>query len=54
MLTTTAKPAPKPAAKPSGAAPIVSKPWCKFTVTVEYIELVPPAGTDTAAEPAKT
>ena len=54
----TAKPkakAPPPAAKPSGAAPIVAKPWSKFTVIVEYIELVPPAGAEAAAaEPAKT
>jgi hypothetical protein len=55
----SAAPAAKPAApvapKAPGAAPIVAKPWCKFTVTVEYIELVPPAGTvaDTAADPAK-
>ncbi len=45
----------KPAAPAPGVAPIVSRPWCKFTVTVEYIELVPPAGTvaDAAAETAK-
>ena len=30
----------KPAAKPASAAPIVAKPWSKFIVTVEYIELV--------------
>lgn len=48
------KPAARPPAKPAGG-PIVSKPWCKFTVTVEYIELVPAAGAvaETAAEPAK-
>ncbi len=48
--------APKPAApKAPGAAPIVAKPWCKFTVTVEYIELVPPVGAvaEVAADPAK-
>src|SRR5581483_9138980 len=39
-----AKPAPKiPAPRPSNVAPIVAKPISKFTVTVEYIELVPPA-----------
>ncbi len=61
-IVLTAKPANgapqsvvKPAARAPGIAPIVSKPWCKFTVTVEYIELVPPAGTEAeaAAEPAK-
>lgn len=36
--------APAAAPKFPGVAPIVAKPWCKFTVTVEYIELVPPAG----------
>jgi hypothetical protein len=47
----TAKSAPKAAT----AGPIVAKPWCKFTVTVEYIELVPSPGAvaDAAAEPAK-
>jgi hypothetical protein len=58
----TARPAaskPQPTAKPApripSVGPIVSKPWCKFTVTMEYIELVPPAGTvaEVAAESAK-
>lgn len=57
VVLTTAAPKPKAVAaapKPVGTAPIVAKPWCKFTVTVEYIELVPPAGSEAAAEPAKT
>ncbi|WP_414664942.1 hypothetical protein [Horticoccus sp. 23ND18S-11] len=37
-----AKSAPR-AVKPTTAVPIVSKPLSKFTVTVEFIELVPPA-----------
>jgi len=55
VLSVASAPPPKPALKPSGTAPIVAKPWCKFTVTVEYIELVPPAGADAApaAETAK-
>lgn len=39
-----AKPVPKaPAVRATAAAPIVAKPISKFTVTVEYIELVVPA-----------
>ncbi len=58
VLTTNAaapKVAAKPAAKPPTAGPIVSKPWCKFTVTMEYIELVPAIGAlaETTAEAAK-
>ncbi len=46
--TGAAKPAPKPAtstraARAAAATPIVSKPLSKFTVTVEFVELVPPA-----------
>ncbi|MSU24933.1 MAG: hypothetical protein EXS32_14060 [Opitutus sp.] len=45
----------KPTPKPPGIAPIVTKPFSKFTVIVEYIELVPPAGaaTDDAATATK-
>jgi len=45
----------KAASKVPNATPIVAKPWCKFTVTVEYVELVPPAGAvaGAAADPAK-
>ncbi len=60
VLTTGAapresKPIVKPAPTASSTAPIVAKPWCRFTVTVEYIEIVPPAGTEAGpdAEPAK-
>lgn len=44
VLSLEAKPAPakKSPAGPS-AAPIVAKPYSRFTVTVEYVELVPPA-----------
>jgi hypothetical protein len=50
------EPAAKPAApvrasRPSTATPIVSKPLSKFTVTVEYIELVPPAAAADGATP---
>jgi hypothetical protein len=51
-----AKPASKPAVaavRPSGAAPIVTKPWCRFTVTVEYIELVAPSVADASPEAGK-
>lgn len=42
--------APNPrGARPTNAVPIVSKPLSKFTVTVEYVDLVPPA----AAAPAE-
>ena len=49
------KSGPKSNPKAPGVAPIVAKPWCKFTVTVEYIELVSPATTvaDAAAQPEK-
>lgn len=45
----TARPASKAAPSPrasraAAATPIVSKPLSKFTVTVEFVELVPPAG----------
>lgn len=54
----SAAPAAKPKgsvpAKPPGAAPIVAKPWSKFTVTVEYIELVPAAGSEVPPEAPKT
>jgi len=45
--------APRPVAKPrvSTATPIVTKPLSKFTVTVEYIELVPPAPPADGAAP---
>lgn len=35
--------APRAAPRPSTATPIVAKPVSKFTVTVEYVSLVPPA-----------
>jgi hypothetical protein len=43
------------APRPAAAGAIVARPWSKFTVTVEYIELVPPAGAapETAAGPAQ-
>jgi hypothetical protein len=47
-------PAPR-TARPSSATPIVSKPFSRFTVTVEFVELVPPAalpGDQAASEPA--
>lgn len=55
-----AKPAAKavakaaPAALPAASLPIVSKPLSKFTVTVEFIELVtpPPAPADGSAAPS--
>jgi hypothetical protein len=59
IVLTTDSPAAKPGAqstpKAPSVAPIVAKPWCKFTVTVEYIELVPAAGAvaDAAGAPAK-
>lgn len=43
------KPVAPAAVKAPAVAPIVAKPLCRFTVTVEYIELVPAAGA--AAEP---
>ena len=50
---TAARPAAaKSAPRPSAATPIVWKPLSKFTVTVEYVELVPvgtPAGDAPAA-----
>lgn len=52
----TTKPAAKPAPaapKAGGASPIVTKPWCRFTVTVEYIELVSAAAADASAEAGK-
>ena len=43
LTPNTAKPPPKkPAPRISTREPIVAKPFSKFTVTVEYIELVPP------------
>lgn len=47
--------ASKPAAKIPAVAPIVAKPWCKFIVTLEYLDLVPPATAtaDTGADAAK-
>jgi hypothetical protein len=42
--------APKPGAR-AAAAPIVTRALSKFTVTVEYIELVPPPAGDPAATP---
>ena len=57
VLTTKAAPAKSATkmltAKPAGASPIVAKPWCKFTVTVEYIELVAPTIADAATDAAK-
>ncbi|MBL9188867.1 MAG: Amuc_1100 family pilus-like protein [Opitutaceae bacterium] len=45
----------RPAARPSNVAPIVAKPFSKFTVTVEFVELVtappPPAEAAPAAPP---
>jgi hypothetical protein len=38
-------PAPPRAPRRSAATPIVSKPLSKFTVTVEFVELVPPPAT---------
>ncbi len=48
VVLTAKTPVPKApgAPKPSNAAPIVTKPWCRFSVTVEYIELVAPAGAE--------
>ncbi len=50
------KPAPKPAPRGSTATPIVAKSLSKFTVTVEFVELVPPAPApaDPNAPPAPT
>lgn len=51
------KPAPRPAPARTAAAPIVSKPYSKFTVTVELVELVPPPAPpaeETAAPPPAT
>lgn len=44
-----------PVAKPAAAAPIVAKPLSKFTVTVEYLDLVPAASApvETPAADAK-
>ena len=62
VLSAAARP-PKPVvgakstAKVPGVAPIVAKPFSKFTVTVEYIELVPPPGVaadEAAAAPKPT
>jgi hypothetical protein len=54
VLSATPAPATAPrtvTAKPATAAPIVAKPLSRFTVTVEYLDLVAPAA-DTAAAPA--
>lgn len=51
---TTKAPA-RPAARTSAIAPIVAKPLSKFTVTVEFVELVsppPPPAADSAPAPA--
>jgi hypothetical protein len=50
-------PSPRPAPARPAAAPIVSKPYSKFTVTVELVELVPPPAPpaeETAAPPPAT
>lgn len=56
VLTTDASaPSPggqRPAVKTPAIAPIVAKPLSKFTVTVEYISLVPPAGDAPAVDAA--
>lgn len=61
VMTAKPKPAvtaPSAAARPSNSTPIVSKPLSKFTVTLEYLDLVaiPSANPEAApapAEPAK-
>lgn len=46
VLTLDPTPTPvKKAVAGTAVAPIVAKPYSKFTVTVEYVELVPPAAT---------
>ena len=56
VLTTSAAPTSKAVTgKPATAAPIVAKPLSKFTVIVEYLDLVLPASADAGApSPAKT
>lgn len=54
IVLTTELPAPrpvaaKPVAKVPAVAPIVAKPLSKFTVTVEYVSLVPPPAADAPA-----
>jgi hypothetical protein len=58
-IVLNAEPPAEPATKPAvvkvtrpTAAPIVEKPLSKFTVTVEYIDLIPPAAADANAPAA--
>jgi hypothetical protein len=51
VLTVNAAPNKAAAKSTSIAAPIVAKPFSKFTVTVEHVELVPPPPAEGAAAP---
>jgi hypothetical protein len=54
VLSATAVPKAAAAPKPPSIPPIVAKSFSKFTVTVEFVELVPAPATPGAAPTPST